>query len=194
MITAAKEDNQDIILIGDFNEVVNDDPKMMAKVLAAGNLTYVHAHKHGNANIATYIRGWRRVDYCFVSPRILKHVLRCGFEAFHSRKVCDYREYFVDLSMIRLFDQRLPAIVNPAERCICSNHPRLVRKYVLKLALYFNDHNIVQKVTEIQHKYSYKAVEKLDELITAGMKCAKQECSNDARLPWSEEIHEKMTR
>ena len=59
LITTAKEDNQDIILMGDFNEVVGDDPKMMAKVLAAGNLTDVHAHKHGHANIATYIRGRR---------------------------------------------------------------------------------------------------------------------------------------
>ena len=194
LVTEAKEDNQDIILMGDFNEVVGDDPKMMAKVIAAGNLTDVHAHRHGHANIATYIRGRRQLDYCFVSPRILEHVLRCGFEAFHARKVCDHREYFVDLSMIGLFDRRLPAIVNPAERCICSNHPRLVRKYIIKLASYFEDHNIVRKVTEIQHNYSYEAVEKLDKLITTGMKCAKQECRNDARLPWSPEIHEKMTQ
>ena len=81
--------------------------------------------------------------------------------------------------------------------CLCVlrfQHPRLVRKYILKLASYFEDHNIVRKVTEIQHNYSYEVVEKLDELITAGMKCAKQECRNDARLPWSEEIHEKMTQ
>ena len=96
--------------------------------------------------------------------------------------------------MVGLFDQRLPAIVNPAEQCIHSNHPQLVRKYVLKLAEYFEDHNIVRKVTEIQHNYSYEAVEILDELITAGMQCAKQVCRNDARLPWNEEIHETMTQ
>ena len=180
--------------MGDFNEVVGDDPEMMAKILSPGNLTDVHAHKNGHVNIATYFQGRRRVDYCFASPRILDHVLLCGFEAFHARKMCDHCGYFVDLSMVGLFDWRLLAIVNPAERCIHSNHPRLVQKYVLKLAAYFEDHNIVQKVTEIQHEYSYKAVEKLDELITAGMVCVKQECRNDARLPWSEDIHEKMTQ
>ena len=96
--------------------------------------------------------------------------------------------------MVGLFDWRLPAIVNPAEQYIRSNHPRLVRKYVLKLAAYFDDHNIVRKVIEIQHEYSYEAVEKLDELITAGMMCAEQECKNNVRLPWSEEIQEKMTQ
>ena len=68
LVKATKDNNQDLILMGDFNEVVGDDPKMMAKVLMAGNLTNVHAHKHGHAHIATYIRGRRLVDYCFVSP------------------------------------------------------------------------------------------------------------------------------
>ena len=55
LVKEAKDNNQDIILMGDFNEVVGDDPKIMAKVLMAGNLTDVHAHKHGHAHIATYI-------------------------------------------------------------------------------------------------------------------------------------------
>ena len=64
----------------------------------------------------------------------------------------------------------------------------------MKLAKYLKEHNIERKITEIQHKYSYEEVEKLDELITAGMMCAEQVCQNDVRLPWSEEIHEKMTQ
>ena len=57
LITTATEDNQDIILMGYLNEVVGNDPKMMARVLSAGNLTDFHAHKHGHANIAPYIHG-----------------------------------------------------------------------------------------------------------------------------------------
>ena len=108
--------------------------------------------------------------------------------------MCDHRGYFIDLSIVGLFDQRLPAIVNPAERCIRNNHPQLIRKYIIKLASYFEDHNIVRKVPEIQHNYSYEEVEKLDKLITAGMKCAKEECRNATRLPWSPEIHKIVTQ
>ena len=99
--------------------------------------------------------------------------------------MCDHRGYFVDLSMVGLFDQRLPAIVNLAKSCIRSNHPRLVQIYILKLAAYFEDHNIMRKVTEIQHEYSYEAVEKLDELISTRIMCAKQECRNNAKLLWN---------
>ena len=53
----------------DFNEVIGDDSKRMAQVIAAGILTNVHVNNHGHhTNIATYIRGKRRVDYCFVPP------------------------------------------------------------------------------------------------------------------------------
>ena len=96
--------------------------------------------------------------------------------------------------MIGLVDRILPAIVNPAERFIRSNHLRLVRKYLLKLASYLKDHNIERKIIEIQHDYSYATVKKLDELITAGMICAEQECRKDMQLSWSEQVHKKMTQ
>ena len=96
--------------------------------------------------------------------------------------------------MVGIFDQRSPAIVNPVEHCIHSNHPRLVWKYISKLRSYFEEHKSVRKVTEIQHDYRYESLEKLDEIVTTGMMCAKQEYRNDARLPWSKDIHQKMTR
>ena len=179
--------------MGDFNGVIGEDPKMMAQVITTGRLTDVHGHKHEHhTNIATYIRDKRRVDYCFVSPRIIDHVIRCGSEAFHARKKSDHRGYFVDLSMIGLFDRRLLVIVNPAEKCIWSSHPRLVRKYIEKLSDYFKDHNIVRKVTEIQHTYNYEEVEKLDKLITTGILHVERECRHNVRLPWSNEIHKTM--
>ena len=54
VIEQAVQNNDDIILTGDFNEVVGEDSKLMAKVLRAGNLIDVHEKKHENAcNIAT---------------------------------------------------------------------------------------------------------------------------------------------
>ena len=95
----------------------------------------------------------------------------------------DHRGCFVDLSMEGLFDCRLPPIVNLAELCICSSHPHLVGKCIEKLSVYFEDYGIVKKVQEAQHYYKYKEVEKLDELITAGMLHAENECRNNIRLP-----------
>ena len=82
-----------------------------------------------------------------------------------------------------LFDGRLPAIVNPAERCIRSTHPWLICKYIKKLSAYFEDHEIVKKAQKVRQDYNYEEVEKLDELITAGMLHAEHECRNDVQLP-----------
>ena len=84
-----------------------------------------------------------------------------------------------------LFDWQLPPIVDPVERYIHSSHPWLVRKYIEKLSPYFEDHNIIQKLTEVQHHYKYEDVEKLDELIIADMLHVEQECRKNMRLPWS---------
>ena len=48
LIKIATQEKQDIILMGDFNEAINEDPEMMVQVIAAGCLTDVHAHKHGH--------------------------------------------------------------------------------------------------------------------------------------------------
>ena len=50
-----------------------------------------------------------------------------------------------------LFNQRLPPIVNPVERCIYSSHLWLVRKYIAKLSAYLENPDIVQKVKQVQH-------------------------------------------
>ena len=76
LIKEAVNDDQDIILMGDFNETIGEDPRMMAQVLTAGRLTNIQANRHSNkTNIATYIRGKRQVDYCFASPKLMDRVL-----------------------------------------------------------------------------------------------------------------------
>ena len=69
--------------MGDFNKTIDKDPKMMAQVLKAGRLTDVHSNRHRKTtSIVTYIWGKRRVDYYFVSPRLMDHVIRCGLKLF----------------------------------------------------------------------------------------------------------------
>jgi hypothetical protein len=69
LVTKARKEDKDIILTGDFNEVVGDDPNGMAKVLIAGNLTDAHSNQHGTVDITTYTRGTKGLDYVFVTSR-----------------------------------------------------------------------------------------------------------------------------
>ena len=90
----------------------------------------------------------------------MNHVIRCGFKAFLALIGANYRGYYIDLSMKRLFDRRLHAIISPAERCICSSHSRLIKRYIEKLYKYFVDHNIVQKGNDAKCYYNANKIEK----------------------------------
>ena len=71
--------------MGDFNEVIGLKQDGMASVISIGHLTNVQAHRHGlDGEQSTYSRGPNRVDYIFVSDRLLPHVVRQGCEPFHA--------------------------------------------------------------------------------------------------------------
>jgi endonuclease/exonuclease/phosphatase family metal-dependent hydrolase len=90
LVRKARKEDKDIILTGDFNELVGDDPRGMSTVLSAGELTDAHEHQHGTIGITTYTRGVKRLDYIFVTPRLVEHILRSGYESFHTRITSDH--------------------------------------------------------------------------------------------------------
>jgi endonuclease/exonuclease/phosphatase family metal-dependent hydrolase len=97
MVRKARKDDKDIILTGDFNELVGDNPRGMSKVLTSGDLTDAHGHQHGTIDITTYTRGVKRLDYVFVTPRLVRHILRSGYKSFHTRIASDHRGVFCRL-------------------------------------------------------------------------------------------------
>jgi flagellar hook protein FlgE len=193
LIQKARKEDKDIILTGDFNELVGDDPRGMAKVLAAGNLTDAHDHQHGTVEISTYTRGTKRLDYVFVTPRLVDHILRSGYESFHARIASDHRGYFVDFALAGFLDRQLPAIFSASSRAIRGTHPSNITKYVEYLDEYLEERDIYRKVKEQKHWYNKEKLEKLDRIITMGMLEAEDQCRIHHRQPWSKEVNEVMT-
>ena len=96
----------DIILTGDFNDVIGDSNNALTMLISDFGLIDVHTNKHGfDTDIPTYIRGPRRLDYMFVSRRLLDHIKKCGYEKFDVRIVSDHRGSYADFSVRGLFDQ-----------------------------------------------------------------------------------------
>ena len=78
--------SQDIIITSDFNDVIRDSFNPLTKLIQEFDLRGVHAFNHGyNYDNATYFRGSHRLDYVFVSCRIIDHVVRCGYVPFKAR-------------------------------------------------------------------------------------------------------------
>ena len=193
VISKARASDKDIILTGDFNELVGDDPNMMAKVLLAGGLTDVHGHQHGNVDITTYTQGHKRLDYVFVSPRLIDHVLRSGYEAFHTRIASDHRGYFVDFAMEGLLDRQLPSIFSASSRSIRGTHPSNITKYIENLHKYLKENEIYRLANVQKNWYEKEKLEALDNKITKGMLAAEGQCRIHHRQSWNKEVNEVMT-
>jgi hypothetical protein len=148
MVKKARKDDKDIILTGDFNELVGDNPRGMSAVLSAGDLTNVHGHQHGTIDITTYTRGVKRLDYVFITPRLVKHILRSGYKSFHTRIASDHRGYFVDFDLAGFLDRQLPLIFAASSRAIRGTHPSNITKYIEYLNEYLEERDIYRKAKE----------------------------------------------
>jgi hypothetical protein len=107
LVKTARKKDKDIISTGEFNKLIGDDPRGMSKVLSEGELTDAHKDQHGPVDITTYTRGVKRLDYVFITPRLVEHILRSGYESFHARIPSDYRGYFVDFDLAGFLDRQL---------------------------------------------------------------------------------------
>jgi hypothetical protein len=193
LVMRARKEDKDIILTGDFNELVGGDLNGMAKVLSTGGLTDVHSHQHGEVDITTYTRGTKRLDYVFVTPRLVDHILRSGYESFHARIASDHRGYFVDFALAGCLDRQLPSIFASSTRAIRGTHPSNITKYVEYLDKYLEERDTYRKAKEQKYWYNKEILEKLDRIITMGMLEAEDQCRIHYRQPWSKEVNEVMT-
>jgi hypothetical protein len=192
LVKKARQEGKDIILTGDFNELVGDDPTRMAKVLEAGQLTDVHGHQHGEVDIKTYTRGHKRLDYVFVTPRMVDHILRSGYEAFHTRIVSDHKGYFVSFALAGFLDRQLPSIISASSRAIRGTHPSNITKYIEHLHAYLEENDIYQLAKVQKHWYDGKKLEELDRKIKAGMLEAEDQCRIHHQQSWTKEVNEVM--
>jgi hypothetical protein len=193
IVKKARIEDKDIILTGDFNELVGDNSRGMTTVLSAGNSTDAHEHQHGTVNITTYTRGVKRLDYVFVTPRLVNHILRSGYEPFHTRIASDHRGYSVDFDLAGFLDRQLPSIFSASSRAIGGSHPSNITKYTEDLNEYLEERDIYRKAKEQKYWYEKDRLEKLDKAITKGMLEAEEQCRVYHRQPWTKEVNEVMT-
>ncbi len=106
---AAKEQ---IVLFGDFNEVLGADSAGIARMAREYNLIDVMHQTHALPDPATYARGRTRIDYVLASPAVFNSVNECGYEPFNEHFLSDHRGYFVDFDIHKLFGNELQRLAS----------------------------------------------------------------------------------
>ncbi len=121
-LTNLQHQGHDIILAGDFNERIGDDPDGMEKLMIECQLIDVMAQMHPRSPApSTYARGRKRLDYVLVSPRIIDTVRFAGYKPFTHRfhsSLCGMGRPYRNLSHGKdnLDRGRPTGIKNPSEK------------------------------------------------------------------------------
>ncbi len=196
LVTQLRTADHDIILMGDFNELIGSKPNDMASVIVAGQLTDTHCFRHGiDQEKPTYARGTKRVDYIFVSQRLTEHIRATGAEPFNFRIFSDHRGLFVDFALPGFFDRAPNAMVTAASRDLIYDCPRHVKQYLLSCSQYHDAHDMPARMEKLlAGDRDDDAAEALDRDITRSMLAAEAKCKSNIRDPWSKALHEVMNR
>jgi exonuclease III len=108
----------DILLVGDFNETIDDLNSGMSKIVSDFHLVDLMQGRSGHPFPATYARGKHRLDYGFATQRVADALESAGYEAFNERFPTDHRAYYFDFNVDQLF-RNAHARLAPPRRYVC---------------------------------------------------------------------------
>ena len=106
-IKQIQSSDEDIVLVGDFNEEMDSPASGIASLAQNCSLADLFSIRLGSSKIpATYQRGPRRIDFALVTPSLLPYVRAAGYDPFGYRLPSDHRGLFIDFSTDALFSNK----------------------------------------------------------------------------------------
>jgi hypothetical protein len=106
--------NKTVTILGDFNETLGANPRMMSSLCASHNRFEVLALFHGQAvQIPMYARGTKRLDNCLSSTSLEGLVAACCYNLFNEYIHSDHRAIFINICLKELLGQGTPKLASP---------------------------------------------------------------------------------
>ena len=101
-INNLRQQQHEIILMIDANESMTKTNSGISNLISLTQLCdpifMLHGeHKEPN----TYIQGSDRIDYIHCTPKLLKHILRCGILPFDMATTADHRGEYLDIRLCK---------------------------------------------------------------------------------------------
>lgn len=190
-IKQAQATNEDIILVGDFNEEMDTAESGIAQLAQnCGLADLMSIRLQTSKSPATYQRGPRRLDFVLMSPSLTLHVQAAGYDPFGYRIHSDHRGLFIDFSTDALFQQEISPLAPPERREFQSTSPEVVAKYVIAKTRYLTDHRFYERLRELEESEepNHQAAEALDRDFQRASIHAAKKCSRKTQTPWSPQL------
>jgi hypothetical protein len=144
-----RQEGDEIILTGDFNEALGDESDGISKLCSSFNLVDLMFSLHESRQIPTYARGKKRLDYALATPFAASTVVMGGYKPFHHRLASDHRTFFLDFDKAALFGSQSPCLTS-IQRCdLYAKNPKEVTKYLEAKHDLMEAHNIFECIQRL---------------------------------------------
>ena len=185
-LTSLASPESQLVIMGDFNEVVGLHPTGFSKITTKFSLVDIHGHFHSvPTEVPTYARGKDRLDYIFCTAPLLSATIKSGAKPFNQHIHSDHRALFVDWNESLLFGSQAPFMTPHTQRRLQSKCTATLVQYIDVLHKYCESHSISKRLKELELHPSPNNVESLDRDITRGMLSAEKRCRVPGVDPWS---------
>lgn len=188
-----QEEEEDIILVGDFNDDITDPMSGMDQLATTCGLVDLFSVRTGSPNLpATYQRGTKRLDFVLISPSLINHVKAAGYDPFGYRIPSDHRGMYVDLDTDAVFQQPISEMAPADKRDFVSTSPGVITKYVTSKMAYLNDHRFFDRLGQLEGSTvpNHDLAESLDRDFQRASSHAARSCSRKKQTPWSPKLAE----
>ena len=155
--------DEDILIMGDFNEVIDRDQNQLTSMFSEFGLVNLMSARHPSPPPPTYARGRKCIDYGFGTTRVAQALHASGYEAFNARFTTDHRSYFFDFNTEQLFGAATPTLASPAQRILQSKNVKQLTQYIKLVYDYLEQCNAFERAKRLNHPGNRHAyAERLD--------------------------------
>jgi hypothetical protein len=186
-IKRCKTRNESIILVGDFNEPMNERSSM-ARIAMTHSLVDILFQRNPHLpEPATFARGSNRIDYCLVSSDLVEAVQSCGYEPFQMRVQSDHRGFFIDFQTSRLFGNDTQPLGPAAFRDFSAKCPIDNSKYIVAKHAHLTEQNFFTHLSRLQSLSDgdHDLAERLDTNLRAAAEAASKRVKRHYKPWWS---------
>ncbi|KAI2499205.1 hypothetical protein MHU86_15303 [Fragilaria crotonensis] len=141
---------EEILLVGDFNEVFGSELDGMSQIAADLRLVNLMQVRHHQSPPATYSRGKKCLDYGLATDHVAQALRSCGYEAFNERYPTDHRAYFFDFDTDVLFGNKTQTLAPSSLRILKSNNAEQVTQYIKLKYEYLKSRNAFDRASQLK--------------------------------------------
>jgi hypothetical protein len=191
-----RQEGDEIILTGDFNEALGDESDGIPKLCSSFNLVDLMFSLHESRQIPTYARGKKRLDYALATPFEASTIVAGGYEPFNHCLASNHCAFFLDFDEAALFGSQSPCLTSIQRRDLHAKNPKEVTKYLEAKHDLMEAHNIFERIQRLINDPTLTPAlaESIDTDLYRISTAAGKKCQQFQEPEWSVKLHEAKTR